>query len=452
MDFLHNLWNVLSTENEDLVNYVVILLNLIESYVTLKFFSVIMNIKYTSKQRNLYIILMEFLVIISTFLIPEQFSVFVHLFFIFIIIKLAFKVTITKAIICEIVPMLVSVILESIYANLCLRLFGKTALECVNIIIYRVPIMLLIYITMYLISICIQKIKNNVNLLEHIDSYGKKLIFINLAFIILIIAVQFYCFIFYGNVLPWYITLISLVSLISYAIISIYSIIKTINLEITKQNLEQSELHNKTLELLYNNVSAFKHDFSNILTALGGFIYSKNIDGLEKYYDKILDECHINNNLSTLNPKIINNPAVYNILATKYYKADALEININLQVFINLNDLKLNIYDFCRILGILLDNAIEAASICEEKIINIDINDIKPKKYQIITIENTYSDKNLDISRLSEKGYTSKTENKDSHGIGLWQVSKMLKKHNNIILNTSKDDKFFRQELVIYYN
>ncbi len=452
MDLLHNLWNVLSTEDENLIKYIVIILNFIESYVTLKFFSVIMNVKYTNKQRNIYIMVMEVLVILSTLFIPQKYSIFIHLFLTFIIIKLIFKITLTKSILSEVIPMLVSVILESIYANLCLQLFNKTAFECKNIIIYRVPIMLLIYLTMYVISICIQKIKNNINIFEHIDSYGKKLLIINLAFIIVIIAVQFYTFIFYDNILPWYVTLISLVSLILYAILSIYSIIKSINLEIIKQNLEQSELHNKTLELLYNNVSAFKHDFSNILTALGGFIYSKNIDGLEKYYDKILDECHINNNLSTLNPKIINNPAVYNILATKYYKADELGININLQVFINLNDLKLNIYDFCRILGILLDNAIEAASKCEEKIINIDINDIKNKKYQIIYIENTYSDKNIDISQLSKKGYTSKTKDKESHGIGLWQVSKMLKKHNNVILDTSKDEKYFKQELIIYYN
>ena len=452
MDLLHNLWNVLSTEDENLIKYIVIILNFIESYVTLKFFSVIMNVKYTNKQRNIYIMVMKVLVILSTLFIPQKYSIFIHLFLTFIIIKLIFKITLTKSILSEVIPMLVSVILESIYANLCLQLFNKTAFECKNIIIYRVPIMLLIYLTMYVISICIQKIKNNINIFEHIDSYGKKLLIINLAFIIVIIAVQFYTFIFYDNILPWYVTLISLVSLILYAILSIYSIIKSINLEIIKQNLEQSELHNKTLELLYNNVSAFKHDFSNILTALGGFIYSKNIDGLEKYYDKILDECHINNNLSTLNPKIINNPAVYNILATKYYKADELGININLQVFINLNDLKLNIYDFCRILGILLDNAIEAASKCEEKIINIDINDIKNKKYQIIYIENTYSDKNIDISQLSKKGYTSKTKDKESHGIGLWQVSKMLKKHNNVILDTSKDEKYFKQELIIYYN
>ena len=451
MELLHNLWNVLSTEDENLIKYIVMFLNFIESYVTLKFFTTILNITYTKKQRNTYIIIMEILVVLSTLLIPQQISVFLHLILTFIVIKLIFKTTIIKSILAEIIPMLVDLIIESIYLKLCFIIFNITPIQCKNIIIYRIPIMLLIYMTMFILSLIIKSLKNKRNIFEHIDNYRKKLLIINLILVLTIIAVQFYVLIFYNNALPLHVTLISLLSLIAYAIISIYSIVKTINLDITQRDLEQAELHNKSLELLYNNVSAFKHDFSNIITAFGGFIYAQNMEGLTKYYDKIVDECHINNNLSTLNPKIINNPAIYNILAAKYYKADELGINIDLQIFINLNQLKIDVYDFCRILGILLDNAIEASSKCEEKQINIEIHDIKPRRCQILTIENTYLDKEIDISRLSEKGYTSKTDDKESHGIGLWQVNKMLNRHKNLILNTSKDDHFFRQELAIYY-
>ncbi len=311
--------------------------------------------------------------------------------------------------------------------------------------------MILIYITIYATSRSVKFFKDNSNTIASLDKSHKKLLIINLLFILISLYIQFYLLLFYNNVIPLYITLISILSLLSYYFISIYSIIKTVNLELTQRDLEQSELHNKTLQVLYNNVSGFKHDFSNILTAFGGLISSKNIENLEKYYDKILIEFNINNNLSTLNPKVINNPAIYNILATKYYKADELGITINLQVFINLNELKLDIYEFCRILGILLDNAIDASSKCDEKIINIDFHDIKVRKCQVISIENTYPDPNIDIGKLFDKGYTSKTENKEAHGIGLWQVSKMLKKYNNVILDTSKDEKYFKQELVIYY-
>jgi len=451
MEILNNLWSVLVTEDENLTKYVTLFSSILETYVTLKLFTSILDIKYTKKQMLKYFIVMFTYAFFTGFVLPPNLSIFVSIIFIPITIKLIFNTSIIKSILAEIIPIFITLIIESIYLKLVQMLFGLNPMQCKNIILYRVPIILFIYGTMYLLSILVTAIKKNISLFEKIDSYRKKLLVVNLIFILISIASQFYLFIFYNNILPLYITLISLFSLIIYSIISIYSIIKTVNLDITQRDLEQSKLYNKTLEVLYGNMSAFKHDFSNIITALGGFVYTKDISGLEKYYDKLLEECNINNNLSTLNPKIINNPAIYNILATKYYKADELGIKINLQVFINLNDLKIDIYEFSRIFSILLDNAIEAASKCEEKQILIDIHDFKSKKCQIITIENTYCDKNIDISQLYTKGYTSKTSDKESHGIGLWQVSKMIKKFNNVILDTSKDEKFFKQEIAIYY-
>ena len=451
MEILHNLWNVVSTEDENLTKYVVLSLAFVEPYVTMKLFTSILDIKYTKKQRNIYIFLMGILIILSNLLIPKQFSLFINLIIIPIIIKLIFKTSMVKTIIAEIIPMIIIILLETVYVKICLMVFGISITQCANILVYRMPYMLFTYLTVFLFSKLVKFIKINLNAFEKINKTHKKLLVTNLVLNAICFSFQFYLLIFYSAVLPTFTIFLNLVFLITYSIVSIYSINKTVNLEITKTYLEQSKLQNKTLELLYNNMRAFKHDFSNIITALGGFIYAKDINGLEKYYNKILEECHINNNLSTLNPEIINNAAVYNILATKYYKADELDINIDLQVFINLNDLKMDIYDFSRSLGILLDNAIEAASKCNKKVVKIEIRDIKPRKCQILTIENTYLDTNIDLNKIFEKGYTSKTEDKENHGIGLWQVAKIIKKHKNVLLDTSKTNELFKQELAIYY-
>lgn len=451
MEFLHNLWNIVNTEDKNLIQHISIFLAFIENYVYMNFFITIFNINCTKKQKITYILVMEVLSVLSAFFIPNEYSIFVSLILTFVIIKIIFKLSYLKSILSEIIIMLTNVVLETCYTQLYFLIFGKSLIDYQYVVIYRISIMLINYFNIFLLTLLVKRIRNKIPTFKQYNSSKIRLLVANLMFLILLIGLQFYLFIFYKNVLPLHIYLISLISLITYSFLSIFSIIKTIDLDVTQKYLEQSELHNKSLSLLYNNVSAFKHDFSNIITAFGGYIYSKNIDGLETYYNKIIAECHINNNLSTLNPEIINNPAIYNILATKYYKADELGITINLQIFINLNTLKLNVYEFCRILGILLDNAIEASSDCSEKIINIELTDIKPRKYQLLKIENTYSDKNIDLSKLSERNYTSKTKDKESHGIGLWQISKMLKKHKDIILETSTDDKFFKQELIIYY-
>lgn len=74
------------------------------------------------------------------------------------------------------------------------------------------------------------------------------------------------------------------------------------------------------------------------------------MEGLKQYYSQLLEDCQRVNNLTGLNPEVINNPAIYSILASKYYKADELGIKINLEIFIDLNHLNIKIYEFTRIL------------------------------------------------------------------------------------------------------
>ncbi len=451
MEMLQNIWNALTTEDEVLMKIVCFPFAFIEVYVIMNFFTTALDINYTKKQKNIYFGIMSVFSLLCLYVIPKNVSVYIDLILLPITVKLIFKQSIFKSIIAEIISLLVLTLMELFYVRLCIVLLKINPQDCINIPIFRVTFISIDYFTIFMLTKLITFIKFDFNIFDEMSSNHKKLMLLNLVFIIISIGSQFYIFLFSNSTLPIYITLTSLVSLIIYSVISIYSILKTIHLETTKRDLEQSELHNKTLELLYNNISAFKHDFMNIITAIGGYVYSRDMDGMTKYYEKILDECHMTSNLSTLNPQLINNPAIYNILASKYYKADELGIDIRLQIFMNLNTLKMDIYEFTRMLAILLDNAIEAASQCDEKIIKIDLHDIKQGHHQVLTIENTYNNKDIDLSKLSEKGYTTKTEEKGSHGIGLWQVDRIVKKHRNLFLHTDKNDEFFIQELKIYY-
>ena len=107
----------------------------------------------------------------------------------------------------------------------------------------------------------------------------------------------------------------------------------------------------------------------------------------------------------------------------------------------------MNVYEFARILGILLDNAIEASSECEEKIINVTFREDFKNNRQLIIVENTYNNKNVDTEKIFCKGISGK----ENHtGLGLWEVRNILGKNNKSNLFTSKTDKFFSQQLELY--
>lgn len=107
----------------------------------------------------------------------------------------------------------------------------------------------------------------------------------------------------------------------------------------------------------------------------------------------------------------------------------------------------MKIYEFTKILGILLDNAIEATQECEKKVINVTIcKDFKVNR-QLLVIENTYKDKNVNTEKIYEKGFSSK---KNNTGLGLWETRQILKRNNNLNLFTTKNNEFFKQQLEIY--
>ena len=67
----------------------------------------------------------------------------------------------------------------------------------------------------------------------------------------------------------------------------------------------------------------------------------------------------------------------------------------------------------------------------------------------MIKISNTYDEKEIDLVKIFEKGFSTK---KKYRGLGLWEVKQILEKHSNLDLYTHKEEDIFWQELSIYHN
>ena len=308
--------------------------------------------------------------------------------------------------------------------------------------------MIVIYCIILVIYLIIRHLNIKISLIREIDAKTKKIITTNFILGTLTIIVQSIIMFFYIDKLPMLLYFCNFIFSLSYFGISIFCVTIIFKLISTTQKLESAESYNNTLHILHDNVRAFQHDFDNIITTIGGYIRTDDMLGLKKYYLELEDDCQRVNDLYILNPDIINNNGIYNLLTKKYHEADSKDIKVNITFLINLSDLKMKIYEFARILGILLDNAIEASSECDEKIINIIFRNDSNHSRHLIIIENTYKNKDIDTYQIFEKGVSEK---ENHSGLGLWEVRKIIKKTNNVNLFTSKNDKFFSQQLEIYY-
>ena len=448
MEMLQTIWTALTTENEVITNIIGIPSIFLEVFISMLIFITILNIKVTKKQSLTYVIFISLFIIISRLIVPTPFNAFLNVIAFFLGNIFILKSNIFKGLIVLLVPFALTAILESIIAKIYFLVFNVDYLIGGNIPLHRLIGTLIVYFFMFLAYIILKYFKISFKKLQILDKKKRYLLFFNLIFGIILIALQIYMITFYVSYLPFFITLLDIICLLVYLIISLYTTFTVSKLETTSMNLEEAQLYNKTLEILQDNTRAFRHDFSNILQGMVGYIDNNDMEGLRKYYSQLVADIQQSNNLTTLSPKVVNNPAIYNVLATKYHKADSLGIKIHLEAFLDMNELHMKIYEFTRVLGILMDNAIEATSECDNKIINVTFRKDNRKHMQLLIIENTYKNKDVDTDKIFEKGYSTK---KGNTGLGLWEVRQILKKNNNLNLFTTKNSEFFIQQFEIYY-
>lgn len=459
MNLLQTIWNLLTTPNEGIVGIIFnswgIPFVFIEISLVLLLVTTLLNVSITKKQLLKSVIILTLLLGISNTILPKPYCSYINMLLYPLVISFVFKANPIKAFISQLVPCVIIAIFETIYCKLYSSLFNMVYEEIYITLLPRLIISFLIYISTYLIYKIVKYYKLNITFADSMSSKNKLILILNFIFAFIVIAMQAYVSIFYIDKLPFFVTLISIISLVVYFAISIFSLLKTTKLEETSQSLEEAQLYNKTLKLLHDNLRIFKHDFSNIMQSIEGYIVNKDMDGLAEYYKGIKNECNNSNNLTALSPKLINDPALYSLIASKYLSSEESNITFNVSICVNFSDIKVSPYILTRILGILLDNAIEAAKTSKEKEICFDVSgpfkNSNVKKY-VISIQNTYSNKDVDLERIREKGYTSKNEEEGSHGLGLWEVNKILKRSKNLNLHTTKNDKYFKQDLEIFDN
>lgn len=447
MEICQTIWTALTMENEMLAKIILIPEIFIETFVNLLLFTTLLNIS-TNKSASLkYVLTVSIFANFSNLFVPNPFRSLLNTALILICIKIYFKTNTIKTILSLIIPTLIAIFCESIITKIFSYIINSNSLLLVSVPLYRLLVALGIQLLMFMVYLFIKYSKLQISLLENMSKKSKTIFVLNFILAIIALAVQFLITGFYLDKLPIYIVILSNLSLIAYFLLSIYSLTKTTQFELTSLNLEQERENNKILRDMQDDLRGFRHDFSNIMCTIGGYVQVKDMNGLSKYYSQIQKDVIKINNLGALNSDVINNPAVFILISSKYSKALELGIDMNINVFLDLNSLNMKIYEFTRILGILLDNAIEAAKECDERIINIEIRKDSNRNRQLLIIENTYADKDVDTEKIFEKKYSTKPGNS---GLGLWEVRQILKKNNNLNLFTTKDDKFFKQQLEMY--
>lgn len=244
--------------------------------------------------------------------------------------------------------------------------------------------------------------------------------------------------------IPFVLIIINIIAIIAMFFISTYNTKKGFELVMAEQELVTQRTYNKTLQNLVDGLRTFKHDYNNTLQTMYGYIQLNNMTALREFFEQILDESRAITALDKLNPDLFKNPSLFGLITAKYEYARQNNVSINFEMYGKLENADMQIYDLTRILGIFLDNAIEASSGSDKKKVNFMV--CERKGHVIIEIINSYSETGLKIENINDKGMSSKGENR---GLGLYKVKEILKKYPDVKHETTASNGMFMQRLTI---
>ena len=218
------------------------------------------------------------------------------------------------------------------------------------------------------------------------------------------------------------------------------------------QKLEQQKKYILALEKNNNEIRKFKHDFNNIILGLDGYINNDDFDKekLKKYFNSTI--INYNNNIKLNNIVIaklnsIKVNSLKSLITNKVLVAQNNNIDVDINIEGEITDFYTDEMQLSRILGILLDNAIEASlELTHDK--KIEMNIIQIDKTTDIQISNTFNNTGTPITDFNKEGFSTKGTNR---GLGLSSAHEIANKLN-MLLNTEIDGNTFIQNLSIEGN
>ena len=185
------------------------------------------------------------------------------------------------------------------------------------------------------------------------------------------------------------------------------------------------------------------HEYKNQLSVIRNMTKNRKI---LNYIDSIIKDTKVDLEWSC---KLTNLPAggFKGLIYYKLIQANSKKLNITIDIshkcksyFENMT--VENIKDLSRLLGIFLDNAIEAAEQTDRKNISLEI--YKTKNINIV-ISNSF-DAIDDIKNFHKKGYTSKG---DGRGYGLYLSKNIVASNPNIEVDTKVVKAYFIQKIIL---
>ena len=248
--------------------------------------------------------------------------------------------------------------------------------------------------------------------------------------------------------------IISVFTLITVLIFcNMYDILKK-NHELTLRQAQSVIMRDyaRRMESLYEEIRTFRHDQRNILATMQHYIDAENTKELKEYFHKTI-LCSVpvlsDDGFTLGRLHRLEDDAVKSLLYTKAVAILNHDISFELEIAEKVPLLPIDSLTLCRILGILLDNALEASLDSAERLLRIAI--VTMDTAVLFSITNSTRPLPVPVNNLLKRGYSSK---EGHEGIGLATATALLDRipQADLSIKYEQGDTSFYQILEIQRN
>ena len=253
------------------------------------------------------------------------------------------------------------------------------------------------------------------------------------------------------EIAAWKVMVVSIICFVVLIVLSLWSVTidKDRQSKYANEVIMQQQHYLWQLEKTHRKLKSLHHDYKNMIAGIYLHAEKGNTEEIQEFlsdkfftFDKDIEEVIKRQNQLLKIEQI----ELRSLLLTKIATAEQQGIEMKIEAIEPVAQISMTFSDFQRVLGIFLDNAIEAAQ--EEENPMIKVLFIQEWNKLIVIIKNTMT-KDIDMGVLKSGRFSTKG---NERGIGLDNVLRMLAQHSNVLNETYVENGEFTQVLTICKN
>lgn len=182
-----------------------------------------------------------------------------------------------------------------------------------------------------------------------------------------------------------------------------------------------------------NTIRAQRHDFNLHLHAISGLVNTGEYEDCRAYVQRLVADAAAVNDIMPVSDAVVGS-MLYNMREQARRKGS----DITYEITYDMADTLCNGFACNKIIGNLLQNAIDALDTPQDKACGIHVRIFKRRGNTVVTVENRFTGDKTAIARVFEPGYSTKANHE---GIGLSMVLRTVRHYGGRIYPEFEDDR-----------